>query len=255
MRRIISRTLRLLQLFSPEQPLWSVEKIAEALDVSTSSAYRYVQDLLATGFLNPVQGGYVLGPALIELDYLIRRHDPLIREAAPIMRALLARTTQRGTIILCRRFRDRVMCIHQEHGAEPHRPAGYERGVGMRLLAGATSRVILAHEPLRVQRRLYLDHEETLRGSGLTTGWKGFSNGAAAIRRAGYAESDSEVTAGIHGIAAPVFQGPQLAAAISLVVESSVAAAADALQWRADVMRAAHALSASLAPEALAIGR
>ena len=42
----------------------------------------------------------MLGPALIELDYLIRQHDPLIQAAAPRMRALLEQTTQQGVVIL-----------------------------------------------------------------------------------------------------------------------------------------------------------
>ena len=254
MAEITSRVLRLLQLFSPARPLWTVEQVAAELEVSTSSAYRYVQDLLATGFLDPVQGGYMLGPALIELDYLIRQHDPLIRAAAPFMRALLDQTTQRGAVILCRRFRDRVMCIHQEHGTEPHPMAGYERGVGMPLFVGATSRVILANEAPRIQRRIYLENEEDIRSKGVVSGWKEFSALAANIRRQGYAESASEVTANVRGIAAPIFQGTQLAAAVSLVVDVSVQPGMVA-DWRERVIGTAQALSETLALAALPIAR
>ena len=62
MAEITSRVLRLLQLFSPARPLWTVEQVAAALDVSTSSAYRYVQDLLATGFLDQVQAATCSDP-------------------------------------------------------------------------------------------------------------------------------------------------------------------------------------------------
>jgi DNA-binding IclR family transcriptional regulator len=254
MAEITSRVLRLLQLFSPARPLWTVEQVASALEVSTSSAYRYVQDLLVTGFLDPVQGGYMLGPALIELDYLIRQHDPLIRAAAPFMRALLEQTTQQGAVILCRRFRDRVMCIHQEHGAEPHPTVGYERGVGMPLFVGATSRVILANEAPRIQRRIYLENEEDIRSKGLVSGWKEFTALAASIRRQGYAESASEVTPNVRGIAAPIFQATKLAAAVSLVVDASVRPDMVS-QWRDHVVIAARDLSETLAMAALPIAR
>ena len=254
MAEITSRVLRLLQLFSPARPLWTVEQVATALQVSTSSAYRYVQDLLATGFLDQVQGGYMLGPALIELDYLIRQHDPLIRAAAPFMRALLEQTTQQGAVILCRRFRDRVMCIHQEHGVEPHPTVGYERGVGMPLFVGATSRVILANEAPRIQRRIYLENEEDIRAKNGVSDWKGFIALAAAIRRQGYSESESEVTPSVRGIAAPVFQGTKLAAAISLVVDRSIRPA-EVAQWRDRVVGAARELSNTLAMAALPLAR
>ncbi len=219
-----------------------------------SSAYRYVQDLLAAGFLDQVQGGYMLGPALIELDYLIRQHDPLIRAAAPFMRALLQQTTQQGAVILCRRFRDRVMCIHQEHGVEPHRAAGYERGVGMPLFVGATSRVILANEAPRIQRRIYLENEEDIRSKGVVSGWKEFIALAATIRRQGYCESESEVTPNVRGIAAPIFQGAKLAAAVSLVVDVSVRPS-ELARWRDRVVAAARDLSDTLAMAALPIAR
>ena len=254
MAEITSRVLRLLQLFSPARPLWTVEQVAAALDVSTSSAYRYVQDLLATGFLDQVQGGYMLGPALIELDYLIRQHDPLIQAAAPRMRALLEQTTQQGVVILCRRFRDRVMCIHQEPGAEPHPTVGYERGVGMPLFVGATSRVILANEAPRIQRRIYLENEEDIRARGMVPDWKAFLAQAATIRRQGYTESESEVTPNLRGIAAPIFQGTRLACAISLVVDVAVRPT-EVAQWRDRVVAAAQDLSRALAQAALPIAR
>ena len=244
MAAIISRTLRVLQLFSASHVLWSVEQVAEALAVSSSSAYRYVQDLSAAGFLYRVDGGgYALGPAIIELDHLIRRHDPLIAAARPAMRALLDRTTQRASVILCRRFRDRVMCIHQEQGTRPHRSAGYERGVAMPLFVGATSRVILAHETGRVQRRIYLANEEAIRAHAGVSSWNEFAALTASIRRHGFAQSESEVTAGLRGIAAPVLLGSRLAAALTLVTDIAEKDGASLAHCRDAVIAAASSLS------------
>jgi DNA-binding IclR family transcriptional regulator len=252
MTEISSRTLRVLQLFSSAQALWSIDQIADALGVSSSSAYRYVQDLSAAGLLYRVDGGgYALGPAIIELDFLIRHHDPLIAMAAPAMRRLLDQTTQRGAVILCRRFRDCVMCIHQEQGHLPHRRAGYERGVAMPLFLGATSRVILAHEPGRVQRRIYLENEGTIRARGGVSSWKEFAALASRIRRQGFAESESEVTPGVRGIAAPVFQGARLVAALSLVTNTTARGAPSLQDFREQVIQVSRGLSGSLEPETL----
>ena len=247
---VTSRVLRVLRLFSPARPLWTVEEAACALGVSPSSAYRYVQELTTAGFLDRVRGGYALGPALVELDYLIRRHDPLIRAAVPIMRHLLDRTTQRGTVILCRPSRDHVLCIHQEQGTLPHPPAGYERGVAMPLFRGATSRVILAHLPARVQRRLHAQHAAAGGGG---ADWQAFAAESSAIRRAGYAETVGQVTPAISGVAAPVFQANRLVAALSLVTEAALALPPE--RTRAEVKDAAGALSQALGLESLLVAR
>lgn len=252
MSKATNRTLHILRLFTPAHALWTVDELAAELVLSSSSAYRYVQELTSAGFLDRVHGGYALGPALIGLDYLIRHHDPLIRAAAPPMRQLLDATTQRGTVILCRRCRDYVMCIHQEQGTLPHRRAGYERGVAMPLFTGATSRIILANETPTVQRRTYLEHEAAIRAAGDASSWKEFAALATRIRAAGYSESTSEVTPGLHGIAAPVFQDQRIVAALSLVSEVDDE---PSKSWRMQVIAAARSLSLSLASADLLVAR
>ena len=120
----LNPVLAILRLFDRERRIWTVDEIAKALGVSQSTAYRHVSALYNEGMLDPVTGaGYVLGPAFIEFDYLLRAGDPLIQQAIPHMRALLEETSQSATIILCRRFKDCVMCVHQESGSAPHPPA------------------------------------------------------------------------------------------------------------------------------------
>jgi len=160
-----SRILRILQLFDA-QHVWTVEAIAQKMDVSVSSAYRDVQELSRAGFLDPVAGaGYVLGPAFIEYDRLIRTSDPLIGAAAPVMHQLLADTTQEGSAILCRRYRDCVMCVHQERGTASRARSFYERGVAMPLFIGAASKVILANLDERTLKRSYLENREQIRNA------------------------------------------------------------------------------------------
>src|SRR5918993_5811598 len=101
-----NRLLAILDLFEATRPVWTVEEIGTALGIPTSTIYRHVRDLVQAGFLDPVTGaGYSLGPAFIRYDRVLRQTDPLIGLAAPIMTQILERTTQRATVILCRRFR------------------------------------------------------------------------------------------------------------------------------------------------------
>ena len=211
-----SRILRILQLFDT-QHVWTVEAIAQKMDVSVSSAYRDVQELSRAGFLDPVAGaGYVLGPAFIEYDRLIRTSDPLIGAAAPVMHQLLADTTQEGSAILCRRYRDCVMCVHQERGTASRARSFYERGVAMPLFIGAASKVILAHLDERTLKRSYLENREQIREATGCEDLKTFRAELRAIRRQGYAVTTAELGPGRVGFAAPILLDGAVVAGLSL---------------------------------------
>ena len=250
-----SRILEVLGLFRNHAWPLTVEDIARETGVSQSSAYRDVQELCRTGFLDPVSGaGYVLGPAFIEYDRLSRQGDRLLPVAAPLMRELLAATTQRAAAILCRRYRDTVMCVHQEHGSEPHPITTYERGVAMPLFAGASSKVVLAHLDDRALKRIYLENERNIRDRLGHADWKAFKAEVRAIRRAGVVETISEVAQGRAGIAAPVLLNRQVIAGISLVLADDVLAA-DPERYRAAVIASAAAISEKLADSGTWVAR
>lgn len=251
-----NRILYVLHLFD-RQPVWSVEEIAKEMGTSTSSAYHDVQGLCRMGFMEPVVGrGYVLGPAFIHFDRLLRQSDPLVRVAAPTMRELLAATTQRAVAVLSRRYRDCVMCVHQESGDEPHPIATYERGVAMPLFRGATSKAILAHLPERTLRRVYLENEEHIRASLGCANWREFRAELEGIRSAGVAITVSEVAAGRVGIAAPIFVGSQVIAGLSLVLdESDYTGARQRARYPQALVATARRLSEAIANEDIWIAR
>lgn len=246
--RVASRILQVLNLFRRDPGPWTVEGIAREMEVSQSSAYRDVQDLSRAGFLDPVTGaGYVLGPAFIEYDRLLRQNDPLIPIASATMRHLLEDTTQSATAILCRRYRDTVMCVYQEHGAAPHSSTTYERGVAMPLFVGASSKVVLAHLDDRALKRIYLDNETSIRSRLKLPDWKAFKAEAREIRKAGFVATVSEVAEGRCGIAAPVLVNKQVIAEISLVFDSAQLKGGAPDQFRDAIIAAGERISAAVA--------
>jgi len=250
--RARNRILYILQLFE-QQHVWTVEAIGREMGTSTSSAYRDVQELCQAGFLVPVVGsGYVLGPAFIQYDRLVRASDPLICHATPRMRPLLARTTQRAVAVLSRRYRDEVMCIHQEVGTGPHPLTAYERGVVMPLFKGATSKAILAHLNDRTLERIYLEHEEAIRQTTGCPGWRSFREQLEPIRAAGYAVTVSEVAPGRVGVAAPIHVSGQVIGGLSLVLHEPDY---DAERFPAEVLATAGEICLAVADEAPWIAR
>lgn len=244
--RTRNRILHILQLFE-RQERWFVEDIATEMATSVSSAYRDVQELCSTGFLAPVLGSaYVLGPAFVQYDRLLRQGDHILRAAIPEMRALLCRTTQHGVALLSRRYRDCVMCIHEERGLDHPPKVTYERGVVLPLFKGATSKAILAHLGEKTLNMIYLQNEEEIRGSLGNGSWKAFSQQMEKIRHEGVATTTSEVAKGLIGVAAPVFASDQVVAGLSLVVEKTTSKLA---AFAVEVKAAAAALSKRLVAE------
>ena len=244
------RLLAILQLFEDGRPIWTVEDIGTALGVPTSTIYRHVRNLVQAGFLDPVTGaGYALGPGFIRYDRILRQNDQLIRVAEPVMKDLLARTSQHATVILCRRFKDCVMCVHEIEGAQPHPTTSYERGVAMPMFLGATSKVILANLPDRTLKSVYLANEKAIRRTLKVHDWKDFKEQFRAIRRAGYALTDSEVAKGRIGLAAPISRDGQIIAGISLVAIPSKTNRAKVSSYIQSVVAAAAQISKLLSKE------
>jgi DNA-binding IclR family transcriptional regulator len=216
------RAFQLLGLFSMERPAWTVEQIAPKLDVAVSSAYRLIGRLANAGLVDAATPGrYVLGPAIIQLDRQIQLTDPLVLAARPVMDYLIGFAPEGSTVLLCRAFRDSVLCVHQV-ASGPQAPVSYERGRPRPLLRGATSKAILAFMPRRVLKRLYATRAREIEAAGLGSDWKEFLAKLRQLRVAGHVLANSEVDRGRFGIAAPVLSGERNAiGSLSFVLESN----------------------------------
>ena len=212
----LARMLSILALYDEDHAVWSAEDVAHILGTSRSTSYRYFKMLTEAGLLNPLgREGYILGPAIIELDRLIRFQDPLTTIASPVMK-LLAEETQ-ATVLLARFYKDKVICIHKEAG-DVELDVAFERGRPMPLFLSATSRTILAQLPTRQKRRLYDSAQEDIAQSGQGEDWPSFRGKMREIRKAGYCTSVGEVDPGYAGIAAPIFnQNEMVEGSLSMV--------------------------------------
>ena len=195
----------ILRLFTAEKPLWTVEEAAAALNVSLSTAYRQFGALVRSGLLDAVEGArvYVLGPAVIELDRNIRLSDPLITIATPAMKWLADQAQIPCTVLLCRLYRDRVMCIHQEERAGSAGSVSYERGRPMPLSQGAPSRTILAQLPARRLSGLMPILQSEAAGNEAFQPEE-FRAELGRIRKQGYSITRGEVDPGVVGVAVPL---------------------------------------------------
>ena len=135
---------------------------------------------------------------------LTRVCDPLLRVAKPIMAEIVRFAPAGSIVLLCRIFRETVLCVHQVTETNVASGVSYERGRPMPLFKGATSKIILAHLPLRELRRLFDAHQPQLAAAKLGDTWEAFRQSMAKMRKAGHALSFAEIDPERIGIAAPI---------------------------------------------------
>lgn len=240
------RVFDVLNLFSLNKPLWTVDEATAALKHSRSTVYRYIRTLVKAGMLVSVGRSYGLGPRIVELDQQMRLTDPLLRVAQPQLVQLRRRLN--AVVLLMRLFHDRIICIHEEWDERTNVPAA-GRGRAVTFFRGATSKVILAHLPTRRLKSLYLNHVREIAVSGLGNSWNDFAKNLREVRRRGYHISEvGELTRGVFSIAVPIFSGDQKIVGSLTVLQRATgkSSRSDALRL-AMVRKAASGLSKAYA--------
>lgn len=213
-----ARMMDVLDLFSGQTTLLRAEDIAERLEVSRPTAFRYAAELCAAGFLANYSGSYSLGARIITLDYRIRESDPVLRIARPVMRELAADMV--GSAILCRMFNEDVINVHQEE-VKHEEGAIYGRGQPLPLFRGSASKTMLAFMPAPKVKKIYERHKDNQDAQAIGEDWNAFSATLKEIRRKGFYVSIREVNQDRVGIAAPItLPGTGAVAVLSLVLHA-----------------------------------
>ncbi|AUW57096.1 IclR family transcriptional regulator [Sphingobium sp. SCG-1] len=204
--RTASNIISVLDLFSFERPEWTVDEAAQELDLGRSTTYRYFKVLADAGLIVAFRSGcYILGPAITQLDRQMRLLDPLIAAARNGTQKILKALPVPAVVLVCRLYRDQVMCIHQEPTDVRGLTVSYERGKLMSLHRGAASKIILAHLPARFVKSYCLRHSQELAEVGFGPEWHDIRGLLRSLRNAGVAVTHSELDAGVIGIAAPLY--------------------------------------------------
>ncbi|MBP1884684.1 IclR family transcriptional regulator [Sinorhizobium mexicanum] len=216
------KMLGILDLFDSGEDAVAVtfDEMHERLGYTRSTLYRYLKTLTDAGLLTSLPSvGYMLGPRIVELDYKIRTGDVLIRAARPVMEELASQF--RGIALLCRRYRFDVLCVHQESGTDTIH-SNYERGRRRSLLHGAASLGILAYLPDHQLRKFYGLVPEQFGTAGLGATLKEVKATLREHRQRGWVSTTGDVTPGVTGVAAPVFDSrSEILGSLSLTLRDS----------------------------------
>lgn len=203
---VLGRMARVLNAFSISRPAISVEEVAELIGASEATAYRYLGELCECGLLSRRTGLYVLGPKLIELEFIIRSCDPIMRASEDVMRRL-AETTG-CNVLLCNIYNETIVNVFHAFGRDPL-DLNYTKGRPMPLFRGSQARAILAVLDRRRLKRIFERHQGNSDLKRIAGSWDEFRTLLQETRRKGFYISRNELDPDVTGIAAPVFDHDQ----------------------------------------------
>lgn len=201
----LHRLIRVLDIFEEERGVLSADDIFARLGYSRSTTYRYLKILSDAGLLTSWHGiGYTFGPRIIEMNAIIAARDPLLTVSRPEMRTVSRAVP--GVVRLCRRFKDKVLCVHSE--TSPHVAVqDTQLGRARPMVGGAASRVILSGLGAQQLRRYYDTHGPALHAAGLGGSLGEVRSRLKTVRDQGYHIERTEGGAGVTTIAAPLLDG------------------------------------------------
>jgi DNA-binding IclR family transcriptional regulator len=211
------RALTILDMFSDTQLALSAADIAAELGTSRSTAYRYVQSLVTSGFLEEsAPAGFRLGMRILELARLARKGYGLASAALPVMKELSDRFNQ--TVLLTRRVGTSIICVERSEPDNQHVRLSYERGSQLPINAGASALVLLAWLPEPEAYALLSSQPLNRFTANTLVEPSAIVDRLHQIRSDGFAMTVEEVDPDVIGIAAPVFDGDgNVAVGLSIV--------------------------------------
>lgn len=243
------KTLDILLMFGEQRRTVSAVEVAQQLGVARSTAYRYLQSLLASGFLEEAEsGGYRLGKRLLRLAWLARRTMEVPVAARPVMRELAAEVGE--VVLLTSLSGHAVVCLERADGSTQQMRISYRAGQALPLNAGASAYVLLAWLPPEQARELLggaplrrFTHQTLVSADSVLRRLE-------ETRAQGYAVSRGELDQDVLGVAAPIRgSGGRVVAAISIAAVSSLVPDDRVPALAASVRIAADAISVHLNPE------
>jgi IclR family pca regulon transcriptional regulator len=222
----LERGLAILSSFASDRPLVGVSELSRELDLSRSTAHRYVATLAKLGYLqqDPDSKRYRLGPRVLDLGFSAINSMDVREISAPHLRQLSDETGY--TVNLAILDGTDVVYIERCRSARPgQREIDLNLHVGARLPAYCTAmgKAILAFVPDDRLDEIVEKIDFAKRGPNTLTSAGAFRVELAKVRELGVAVNDEELAYGLRSIAAPIrSRSGEVLAALNLAVHRTM---------------------------------
>ena len=197
------RAVRLLKLFTAEQPELQLGEVSELSGLNKTTAHRLLQALHSESLLdrNASNGAYRLGPALMALGVQALSSDNLRLKARPLLRRLAEETGETATLEIPI---DDTMLILDEVTGGHFVAAGGNVGTRWPMHATSTGQAFIAFHEHGMER---LGERLTPLTANTITDMEKLEAQFGEIRRRGFAETVDELEDGFSGVGAVVRGG------------------------------------------------
>lgn len=200
---IIAKANALMEALANERVCTSA-RLTELLDEPVSSVYRMLATLGEAGWVEQLgpRGAFRIGSKLISLSGKLLNDLDLRRAAVPVLRSIHEATGE--TAFMCIRRNTRAVCIERIDGKRVNSRL-LALGGSLPLHTGAAPRALLAFEDRQAWESYFAIVSQNNDVQFDVRSRTKFYADLEAIRSAGYAMSDDELTPGIAAIGAPIF--------------------------------------------------
>jgi DNA-binding IclR family transcriptional regulator len=197
------RGMRLLECFTPGQPVMTLAQLVKASGYSKTSTYRLLVTLEHAGWLERTSdAAFRLTLKAFQIGSIAVDSLDVRREAIQIMGALAAETGD--SVYLVVPDAERAVCLERVDGGQAVRVADLNVGGSQPLHLGAGPRALLAFREEELLPILQRGGLEQRTASSLSDP-AALAADLAETRRRGYAISRGDATSGVGALGAPVF--------------------------------------------------
>ncbi|MEH7095526.1 IclR family transcriptional regulator [Neobacillus vireti] len=198
----LRNALRLLHLFSVEEPELQLEEIADRLEIGESTAYRLAHTLIMEGFIvrDPSAKSYRLAASVLALGNTLIKKENLYHLSIDSIEKLAMRTGETAHIGILKDFQ--LLYLLKIDSAHPVHLLSHA-GKKNPLHCTSTGQVLLAHQESSTIDHVMEKGLISFTSKTITDSVK-LKNLLDTIRAQGYAVSREELHEGVVSIAAPV---------------------------------------------------
>lgn len=211
---MLKKAALILECFSPGGSPYRLSELSQRTGLPKPTVHRLAAELIELGWLERTGPHYQLGAKLFELGSLVPRRRDLRETALPFLQDLFEAT--RETVHLGVREDKKVVYLERIHGHEALRLPS-RIGGGLPLSCTGVGKALLAFSERELVDQVLADPLPSLTPYSITDPVR-LRLALEKARVSGLAYEDQESTPGVSCIAAPVFAGGQVVAALSVAV-------------------------------------
>jgi DNA-binding IclR family transcriptional regulator len=198
----MANALKLLNLFSMDEPEWTLSELAEKLNIGPSTVYRLTKTLLHEGFImkDRVTKKFRLGSSLLQMGHYIISSYDICKLSPPIMEKLVQDTGETVHLSILEGNKTIYLQVFEcQNYVNVYTHVGKTNPVH----CTSTGQIILAYQPEVTIEKVIHAGLPLLTPNTITDPQK-FRKRLAEIKKQGYTFNKDEMNMGVSAIAAPV---------------------------------------------------